>query len=323
MLAISEWFVIKIISHIDDKEGVLVGELSNTMTDNEIHHLALCRAKNFKTSETELLEVLQWVDEKRIWEKLGHTSLCQYALLELKLSEDQASNFSRVARKSKELPELKEAIWEGRLNISQARRIVTIINPENQKLWIEKASTLKQRELDREIACVNPKAAVSDRIKPVSHDWNEIRGGISQEAEEILRRVQDLESQRTKSSCHFNDAIIAMGRAYLNQCDPITKAERNIIKASKSPSVLRRKLPSHIKHQVMLRDQGQCRFVGKFGRCASRRWLDVHHQQAYSEGGDHALGNLITLCKYHHKYSHERVACHESFPGMSASTAMI
>jgi len=202
------------------------------------------------------------------------------------------------------VPKLKEAIKEGILNISQAKRIVGVINLKNQEFWIDKASTLKQRELEKEVARENPKAALSDRIKPVCQNWSEIRAGISEEAEEILRRVQDLESQRTKSSCSFNDAMIAMGQAYLNKYDPIKRAERNIGKEPKPPSALRRRLPSHIKHQVMMRDQGQCSFIGKFGRCSSRRWLDVHHRQLYSQGGDHSPDNLITLCKYHHKYHH-------------------
>ena len=76
------------------------------MNDRELHTLALNKAKSYQTSEAELLEVLQIVEYRRLWERMEFTSLLNYAETALGLSYDNASNFSRVARKALEIPEL-------------------------------------------------------------------------------------------------------------------------------------------------------------------------------------------------------------------------
>src|ERR1700683_5040991 len=114
------------------------------VTNDELNELAKTRARNLENSEAELLESLQMVEHRRLWEVIGYTSLLQYAEEELKLSYDNASNFSRVAKKAMQVPELYEAVMMKRLSVSTARRIVAVITPETGEEWIGKAATLKQ-----------------------------------------------------------------------------------------------------------------------------------------------------------------------------------
>jgi 5-methylcytosine-specific restriction endonuclease McrA len=70
---------------------------------------------------------------------------------------------------------------------------------------------------------------------------------------------------------------------------------------------LKNSIPSHIEHQVHLRDQHQCAHKDEHGmRCAQRRWLEIHHTVHFSLGGESTLENLITLCSGHHKMVHHR-----------------
>ena len=48
------------------------------------------------------------------------------------------------------------------------------------------------------------------------------------------------------------------------------------------------------------RDNG-CRFPG----CTHQRYVDAHHVQHWVHGGETKLGNLVTLCRFHHRYVHE------------------
>jgi Domain of unknown function (DUF222)/HNH endonuclease len=48
------------------------------------------------------------------------------------------------------------------------------------------------------------------------------------------------------------------------------------------------------------RDRG-CRFPG----CENRRFLDGHHVRHWARGGETKLGNLVLLCRYHHRCLHE------------------
>jgi len=51
---------------------------------------------------------------------------------------------------------------------------------------------------------------------------------------------------------------------------------------------------------VLLRDQHRCQVPG----CSNARWLDVHHIELRSEGGRHALQNLVCVCGAHHRAAH-------------------
>jgi len=64
----------------------------------------------------------------------------------------------------------------------------------------------------------------------------------------------------------------------------------------------RRRRPSAaLRRAARERDRCRCRFPG----CESRR-VDLHHIVFWANGGRTDLGNLISLCKYHHLLVHDR-----------------
>jgi hypothetical protein len=57
-----------------------------------------------------------------------------------------------------------------------------------------------------------------------------------------------------------------------------------------------------VRRAVVARDAG-CRFPA----CtAPASWCDVHHVRPRADGGDHAVGNLVLLCRRHHTTIHRR-----------------
>lgn len=70
----------------------------------------------------------------------------------------------------------------------------------------------------------------------------------------------------------------------------------------------RTRIPANLTHQVNLRDGQQCTHIDDNGkRCTSRRWLDIHHVHPIYLGGTNSLENLTTLCKAHHKMTHDEI----------------
>ena len=61
-----------------------------------------------------------------------------------------------------------------------------------------------------------------------------------------------------------------------------------------------RSVPTAIKRALLARDK-RCAFPG----CHHERFVDAHHVQHWSAGGETSLDNLVLLCSQHHKLVHE------------------
>ncbi len=321
------------------------------MNHELLHEKALTKAKTFHRAEAELIDVLQEIDTAKSFLRYACTSLFDYCLKYLKLSEANASNFIAIARKSKVVPELKEAIRRQEITVSNARKITPVLTAQNSNHWLELAKNLPKQKLEKEVAKVAPQAATPELVKYVSEDRLAVRLGLSEKNLERLRRVQDLVSQKTRKPASLEDALEDLLVFYLQKKDPVEKAKRwttakvvnpakesTALAAKQQPqsegsnfessrnaltgetpdaaapvpgtdtkvqrALIRHSLPMKLKHQINLRDRGQCTQTKNGERCQNKRWLDVHHQIPLSKGGTNELKNLTTLCWAHHRMQH-------------------
>lgn len=306
-----------------------------------LHQRAVEVAARYHRNEAELIAVLQELDEHRIYRHYECTSLFQYAVRYLKLSEDTALNYITVARKAREVPALKQEIERGSVTVSKVRKISSVITRENQAHWLELAKSLPQKKLEREVARVNPKGAVPEKASYVSGDRLKLELGVSESILGMLRRAQDLAAQSKQKTVSLEETLQEVLECYLERKDPVRKAERAAArdemrsrsgphgsKACGSGSheseqriqVLpvarrtaarrngaRKPLAARVRHQVQGRDAGRCTYRNRDGtRCEARRWLDVHHVTPVARGGPDVLANLVTLCSAHHRDWHEQ-----------------
>lgn len=261
-----------------------------TPSELKIHKEILRAAGRFHSAQSELLDLIQEVDRTRIFVKLGQKSCFAYCVSELKLSEDMTCNLTTVARKSFEVPELKQAVKEG-LSIAKARKICAIITPENQEHWIRLARNLTYAELDREIAREFPKERVKESAKAVGGDRFKITLGLDGDALELFRQVQDLVSTKRNIAATLEETLIEIMEEYADRHHPLAKAER----ARKAGA----------DHEVNQRDGNRCQAENPDGTlCGATRWLHKHHVVPRSLGGTDEPENLITLCSFHHQLFH-------------------
>ncbi|PIT98574.1 MAG: hypothetical protein COT74_12770, partial [Bdellovibrionales bacterium CG10_big_fil_rev_8_21_14_0_10_45_34] len=122
----------------------------------KIHTDAVEKTAKYLTAKAELIEALDAVEKYKAFLRLGYGSLWTYCTEALKLSESVAASFIGVMRKSREVPELKEAIRAGEFSVSKAKKIVSVITPENKQTWIELCKTLPCKKLEKEVVLVNP-----------------------------------------------------------------------------------------------------------------------------------------------------------------------
>ena len=76
----------------------------------------------------------------------------------------------------------------------------------------------------------------------------------------------------------------------------VVDAEGNTLSVGRK----RRTLPASLKRAMQCRDR-KCRYPG----CNATAFLEGHHLEAWALGGSTALGNVLSLCSYHHRFVHE------------------
>ncbi|MGE0633480.1 MAG: HNH endonuclease [Pseudobdellovibrionaceae bacterium] len=217
--------------------------------NKQIHERAMEVAKSYKLSEIELIEILEQVDRYRIYYQHKCNSLFSYATEVLKLSNEVAYIFIGVARKTQEVPELKEEIRSGSITVSKAKRMTSVITKENKSEWISLAKTSTKHQLERQIAIAKPTEAVREKfeysnapkeqIKLIKLEANEnsvssakdsirvqLQIGVSEKLMLKLRRIQDLESSRKKKAVSLEEAFDVMADLYLEKHDPLERAKR-------------------------------------------------------------------------------------------------
>ena len=277
---------------------------------NPLHQRALKLANTYIESERHLIEVLSEIDAKKIWRALGYSSFFEYVSKGLGLSESQAYTLTSITRKCVQVPELKEAILNKQVSISNAKRLLPVINRENQSSWLDKAQSLSTRKLEREVVAVNPRLAVPEKIQPIDAKLSKMTLCISDETEALIKKAQNLISTKKKQNLNLEETLKAMAEIVIQKLDKVEIAKRNCAKLkSPKPAKTSRAIPHAVQHQVMLRDRGRCQAKLPNGEiCKKTRFTELHHSKVpYSKGGIHHVNNLQTLCFSHHKAQHKQL----------------
>ena len=277
----------------------------------ELNNKAKRLAKNLLLTEGELLGVLGDMRRSKSFLELGYTGVFDYCERELHFSRAQSYYFKSVVEKADLVPEIRQAIVQGNLTLSQARRIVSVITPENQEEWIAKAIVLPQAELEREVTKENPRAFTKERIRPMTETLSELKTPVDDETRANLNVLKDVLSQKLGKAASLQDVIKWMAKECREKFDPERKAERAKGKIVSSGNYIpgRHPIPAHVRHEAVRRDGNQCTYVSPEGRrCSQKRWLHFHHIIEVSKGGPNVASNIRLLCNAHHKLEHELVS---------------
>jgi hypothetical protein len=71
-------------------------------------------------------------------------------------------------------------------------------------------------------------------------------------------------------------------------------------------SARHRYIPAAVRREVFERDAARCTFVDSAGqRCRESHCLELHHLQAFAQGGRHDSSNLTLRCRAHNALAAE------------------
>jgi hypothetical protein len=191
-----------------------------------LHAQAVQKITNIRKNRVHLIQILQDLDSLEGHLDFECPSLWQYCLKHLDLDDHETGTLINVARKAVEIPELKAAIEQGKIQLSKARRIVPVLNKENQAEWLSKAQSLTKKALEREVAAASPKHATVESAKYVSRERIQFQCGLDHEVHHKFLRVQDLVSQSHRNHADREETLKELIRFYLEHKDPLLKAER-------------------------------------------------------------------------------------------------
>jgi hypothetical protein len=125
--------------------------LSHLADDRLRSDLAALVARDRATT-AELLAHLAEFEARKLYLPAAYSSLYDYCLGELHMSEDMACKRIRVARVAREHPALLEAIAQGRLHLSGAVELAPHLSPENVEELLALATHKTRAEIERLVA---------------------------------------------------------------------------------------------------------------------------------------------------------------------------
>jgi uncharacterized protein DUF222/HNH endonuclease len=174
----------------------------------------------------------------------------------------------------------------GRLAPEDGALLLRALDAMRDALWKQRGGSAEPR-LTRQASNAEALVAVADAA--LAHDGEGRPGG---ERYQVVVHADDgVLSHDGEGGCELEDgSALAPETARRLACD--TSVVRGGRKTRTIPPALRRALRT--------RDRG-CRFPG----CESRRFLDAHHVHHWARGGPTTPGNLVLLCRRHHRLVHE------------------
>jgi len=132
-----------------------------------------------------------------------------------------------------------------------------------------------------------------------------------------LEKIRSIASHRLSPNASFEEVIEFVADHFIEREDPTVRHERRESRQQVAPTLPRgsakvdtpsRHIPSRVRDQVFVRDQGRCAYVSPGGkRCNSTHVLQVDHVQPFARGGPSTPENLRLLCAQHNRLEAERL----------------
>jgi len=256
--------------------------MHSEISDHDLFNLTFLAAKKEKEATLALLEYLLEVDLRRLYATKAHSSLFDYIVKDLGLSEPAAAERVNAVRLMQEVPAVKTHLEEGRLSLTTASQIEKFIKTENKvrqksdRMEVREKNNLidacfdqSKREVEKTLLAKQSDEArvlTREKIKPISRDRVELKLSISFETFQKLEKLKELSGDKSLESIFDQGLNLLLlkeqkKRGYDSKTTgPTRPAESKKSKTYKVANSDSRFVPIHLKRAIFKRSGGRCEF---------------------------------------------------------------
>lgn len=198
---------------------------------NDIHRLVKSERKLLK----QILLSLREIEKRKIYAKMGYSSLFIFCTRELKYSEAAAQRRIDAMRAIQSIPEIAEKIERGTLSLStvslaqrtirQEQKIANI-NIKQKRSIFNKVENKTKAQAEKILAKDFPQMVPPDKTKQLTENQCQIQFIADQELSDKLEKIKNLYSHKNVSPT-YNELFHMMA-------DQILKTNKRTIKESKT-----------------------------------------------------------------------------------------
>jgi len=228
------------------------------------------------------------------------------------LSPNQYWKRAQAARVIRRFPETQALLEAGETEICHLSLVAGKITDANAPVILAELKGKSRRELETFLSRVTPDGQIKEKEVET-----ELRLKLTQTQMAALDRAREVLSH----GGHVPNVEEIIAKALgdlLEKRDPVKKAERAVARkesgkqTAKVPSPGKEKgsryIPMAVRHQVMLRDGGQCTAMLHDGkRCPERLMLEFDHIELYARGGANDVDNIRLKCRRHNLWAAKQV----------------
>ncbi len=271
-------------------------------------------ARDERLLQVRVLELLREANRRRLFAAKGYRSLFEFCVKELGYAESAAYRRISAMKLIDDVPEIREKLASGQLNLSHLTSAQSFIQSEARfanKTFssAEKAALITSlenktaKEAEMLLATLSPSALPRERERTLTPEETEIRFVANAPLKGKLDKLKDLNSHRDPSRSYQKlfDWLSDLG---LRQADPLMKKARSR-PTGPPPKGHYRHIPAALRRAVWSRDRSRCTYIDpSTGRsCGSTSFLEIDHIQPLALGGATQLDNLRLYCRTHNQYA--------------------
>ncbi len=295
------------------------------LSNESLHEKLVSLTREEREITLQVLHHLRAAESRKLFAIRGHSSLFDYAVLELKYSEGSAQRRISAMRLLRELPELEEKVESGELKVTQLSQVQSFLRA--------KAKTGRRYSMEEKRELVL--GTIGKSTREVAQELNPNRAEsiqVEAEALQALKEARDRFAHELPHAASFSDVIGFLAKRAL-KTDPMKKPGRKARSSTQSfpPSIppssplssppteivnsppalavrRTRVIPVAVRREVWRKEHEGCAYLSRVTgkRCASRHRLQVDHIRPYSLGGSSRDSkNLRLLCAVHNRVAWE------------------